>query len=90
MYREMSWVLPNLPYITNVLYVLAYWSNWFYGRKLKIIINIIFIEPMYLLLDHIKGKNYLLYKKKEKKEFYLTFIALVYVIELSCSHMASS
>ena len=43
MYREMSWVLPNLPYITNVLYVLAYWSNWFYGRKLKIIINIIFI-----------------------------------------------
>lgn len=67
MYREMSWVLPNLPYITNVLYVLAYWSNWFYGRKLKIIINIIFIEPMYLLLDHIKGKNYLLYKKKEKK-----------------------
>ena len=35
---------------------------------------------MYLLLDHIKGKNYLLYKKKEKKEFYITFIALVYVI----------
>ena len=37
---------------------------------------------MYLLLDHIKGKNYLLYKKKKrkKKEFYITFIALVYVI----------
>lgn len=36
---------------------------------------------MYLLLDHIKGKNYLLYKKKEKKEeFYITFIVLVYVI----------
>ena len=67
MYREMSWILPNLPYITNVLYVLAYWSNWFYGRKLKIIINIIFIEPMYLILDHIKGKNYLLYKIKEEK-----------------------
>ena len=48
---------------------------------------------MYLLLDHIKGKKYLLYKIKEekrKKEFYITFIALVYVIELSCSHMASS
>ena len=63
-------------------------ENW------KIIINIIFIEPMYLLLDHIKGKNYLLYKieekKRKKKEFYITFIALVYIIELSCSHMASS
>ena len=35
---------------------------------------------MYLLLDHIKGKNYLLYKKKKKREFYITFIALVYVI----------
>ena len=23
---------------------------------------------MYLLLDHIKGKNYLLYKKKKRKE----------------------
>ena len=23
---------------------------------------------MYLLLDHIKGKNYLLYKKKKKKK----------------------
>ena len=61
---------------------------------MKIIINIIFIEPMYLLLDHIKGKNYLLYKieekKRKKKEFYITFIALVYIIELSCSHMASS
>ena len=59
---------------------------------MKIIINIIFIEPMYLLLDHIKGKNYLLYKIKEenKKEFYITLIALVYVIELNCSHMASS
>ena len=62
---------------------------------MKIIINIIFIEPMYLLLDHIKAKNYLLYKiekkkKKKKKEFYITFIALVYIIELSCSHMASS
>ena len=49
---------------------------------------------MYLLLDHIKGKNYRLYKieeeKKKKKEFYITFIALVYVIELNCSHMASS
>ena len=54
---------------------------------------------MYLLLDHIKGKNYLLYKieeekrkkkKKKKEEFYITFIALVYVIELNCSHMASS
>ena len=50
---------------------------------------------MYLLLDHIKGKNYLLYKieekkKRKKKEFYITFIALVYIIELSCSHMASS
>ena len=46
---------------------------------------------MYLLLDHIKGKNYLLYKKKKKKEeFYITFIALVYVIELNSSHMASS
>ena len=34
---------------------------------------------------------YLLYKKKrEKKEFYITFIALVYVIELNYSHMASS
>jgi hypothetical protein len=61
---------------------------------MKIIINIIFIEPMYLLLDHIKGKNYLLYKieekKRKKKEFYITFIALVYIIELSCSHMAST
>jgi hypothetical protein len=61
---------------------------------MKIIINIIFIEPMYLLLDHIKGKNYLLYKIEEKKrktkEFYITFIALVYIIELSCSHMAST
>ena len=63
---------------------------------MKIIINIIFIEPMYLLLDHIKGKNYLLYKieeekkRKKKEELYLTFIALVYVIELNCSHMASS
>jgi hypothetical protein len=56
MYREMSQILPNLPYITNVLYVLAYWIKWFYERKLNIIINIIFIEPMYLLLDHIKGK----------------------------------
>ena len=41
---------------------------------------------MYLLLDHIKGKNYLLYKikeeKKKKKEFYITFI--------NCSHTASS
>jgi hypothetical protein len=51
---------------------------------------------MYLLLDHIKGKNYLLYKieeekkRKKKEELYLTFIALVYVIELNCSHMASS
>ena len=50
---------------------------------------------MYLLLDHIKGENYLLYikkkkKKEKKKEFYLTFIALIYVIELSCSHMATS
>jgi hypothetical protein len=51
---------------------------------------------MYLLLDHIKGKNYRLYRieeekrKKKKKEFYITFIALVYVIELNCSHMASS
>ena len=49
---------------------------------------------MYLLLDHIKGKKYLLYKIKEekekkKKEFYITFIALVYVIELNCSHMVS-
>jgi hypothetical protein len=56
MYREMSQILPNLPYITNMLYVLAYWIKWFYERKLNIIINIIFIEPMYLLLDHIKGK----------------------------------
>ena len=43
----------------------------------------------------MKGKNYLLYKieeekRKKKKEFYITFIALVYVIELNCSHMASS
>ena len=49
---------------------------------------------MYLLLDHIKRKKYLLYKKKKKKkkkrEFYITFIALVYVIELNYSHMASS
>ena len=49
---------------------------------------------MYLLLDHIKGNNYLLYKieekKRKKKEFYITFIALVYIIELSCSHMAST
>ena len=43
---------------------------------------------MYLLLVHIKGKNYLLYKieeekkKKKKEEFYITFIALVYVIEM--------
>ena len=39
---------------------------------------------MYLLLDHIKGKNYPLYKKKKRKrkkeEFYITFIVLVYVI----------
>ena len=66
MYREMSWILPN---ITNVISLLKYWS---YGekkqQKLKIIINIIFIEPMYLLLDHIKGKNYLLYKIKEEKK----------------------
>ena len=42
---------------------------------MKIIINIIFIEPMYLLLDHIKGKNYLLYKiKEEKKEKKKSFI----------------
>jgi hypothetical protein len=52
---------------------------------------------MYLLLGQIKGKNYLLYKikeekkkKKKKEEFYITFIALFYVIKLSCSHMASS
>ena len=48
---------------------------------------------MYLLLDRIKGKNYLLYKieeEKKKEEFYITFIALVYVIELNCSHMDSS
>ena len=48
---------------------------------------------MYLLLDHIKRKNYLLYKKEEKRkkrEFYITFIALVYVIELNYSHMARS
>ena len=49
---------------------------------------------MYLLLDHIKGKHYLLYKmeeeKRKKKEFYITFIALVCVIELNYSHMASS
>jgi hypothetical protein len=72
------------------MYVLAYWSNWFYGRKLKIIINVIFIEPMYLLLNYIKRQIYLLYKKKKKKKFYITFIALVNVIELNYSHMASS
>jgi hypothetical protein len=53
MYREMSYILPNLPCITNVMYVLAYWNNWYYGRKLKININIIFVEPMYLLLNYI-------------------------------------
>ena len=74
MYREMSWILPN---ITNVISLLKYWS---YGekkqnkKKLKIIINIIFIEPMYLLLDHIKGKNYLLYKIKEEKRKKKSFI----------------
>ena len=60
MYREMSYILPNLPYITNVMYVLAYWSNGFYGGKMKIIISIIFVEPMYLLLNYIKRKMYLL------------------------------
>ena len=38
---------------------------------------------MYLLLDHIKGKNYLLYKiEEEKKKRKKKSIALVYVIEL--------
>ena len=38
---------------------------------------------MYLSLDHIKGKNYLLYKieeeKKKKKEFYITILNIALI-----------
>ena len=38
---------------------------------------------MYLLLDHIKGKNYLLYKKRKKRVLYNFHCSMLYSLAVA-------